>query len=98
MINFYVKSLKLANHLILTIPSIPPASLQLTEKRFNQTCFENQILSFCASRKIGENTKVNGKVKKIWIKVNTNCKSNNATTFGSHIHTGHLHALLFPQF
>ena len=61
MINFYVKSLKLANHLILTIPSIPPASLQLTEKRFNQTCFENQILSFCASRKIGENTKVKRK-------------------------------------
>ena len=89
MINFYVKSLKLANHLILTIPSTPPPPLP---------CFENQILSFCASRKIGENTKVNGKVKKIWIKVNTNCKSNNATTFGSHIHTGHLHALLFPQF
>ena len=65
MINFYVKSLKLANHLILTIPAIPPprppASLQLTEKPFKQTCFENQILSFCASRKIRENTKVKRK-------------------------------------
>ena len=59
MINFYIKSFKLANHLILTIPSRPPLSafLQPTVKPFDQTCFANQLLSFYAGTKIAESTK-----------------------------------------
>ena len=63
MINSYIKSLKPANHLILTIPSNPtlPASLQPTEKPLNQTCVENQLPGFYNSRKIAESTKVERK-------------------------------------
>ena len=59
MINFCIKSFKLANHLILTIPSSPsfPALLQATVKPFNQTCFANQLSSFYASTKIAESVK-----------------------------------------
>lgn len=59
MINSYIKSLELANHLILKILSKPtlPASLPPIEKPFNQTCVANQLPSFYNSRKISESTK-----------------------------------------
>ena len=59
------KSLKLANHLILTIPSNPtlPASLQPTLKPFNQTCVANQLSSFYNNRKSQKPQKLNGKVE-----------------------------------
>ena len=58
MVNSYIKNLKLANHLILTISSNPtlPASLQPTEKPIKQICVVNQLLSFYTSRKIAEST------------------------------------------
>ena len=63
MINSYIKSLELANHLILKILSKPtlPASLPPIEKPFNQTCVANQLSSFYKSRKIAESTKVERK-------------------------------------
>ena len=58
MINSYIKSLKLAKDLILRSHQIPlPASLQPTEKSFNQTCVANQLPSFYNSRNIAESTK-----------------------------------------
>ena len=59
MINFYVKSLKLTNHLILTIPSNPTltVSLQLAEKPLHPTCVANKLSSFYTSRKIAESNK-----------------------------------------
>ena len=60
MINSYIKSLKLANHIILTIPSnlTVIAYLQPTDKPFNQNCIANQLSSFYNSRNIAESTKV----------------------------------------
>ena len=63
IIDSYIPSLKLANHLILTIPSNPTllASLQPIGKSFNQTCVANQLPGFYNSRKIAESTKVKRK-------------------------------------
>ena len=72
MVNSYIKSLKLAKHLILTIPSNNPASLQPAEKPFNQNCFANQLSSFYTSFKIAENTKL--------ATINTTCKNIQKTT------------------
>ena len=65
-INLYIKSLKLSNHFILTIPSSStlPASLQSTEKPFKETCFANELSSFYASTKTVESTKVERKSRK----------------------------------
>ena len=62
-INLYIKILKLADHFILTIPSSPTllASLQSTEKPFNETFFANELSSFYASTKTAESTKVERK-------------------------------------
>ena len=56
MINSHIKSLKLANHFTLAIPSNPtfPPSLQPTEEPFNQTYVANQLSSFHISHKIAE--------------------------------------------
>ena len=63
VINSYIKSLKLANYLILTIPSNPTllTSLQPTEKPFKQACAKSQLSSFYTSRKIADSTKVRRK-------------------------------------
>ena len=61
--NSYVTSLKLENHLILTIPSSTtlPGSLQQAEKLFKEISFANQLSSFHNSRKIAESTKTKRK-------------------------------------
>ena len=75
MTNSYIRRLKLANHLILAMPSNPTllSSLQPTEKPFNQTCVANQLSAPAARSQ--EALKSNGKVRKKWIKVNNSCKN-----------------------
>ena len=69
MVSSYIKSLKLANHLILTIssnPTFPPFLLPM-EESFNQTSVANQQSSFYNSHINAESTKVKQKVRKEWI-------------------------------
>ena len=76
MISSYIKSLKLANHLILKVPSNPTplASLHATEKPFSHTCTANCQVSITTAR-LPKTQKPHGKVRKKWIKVNTSSRN-----------------------
>ena len=66
IINSYIKSLKLANHFILTVPSNPKlsTSLQPTVNPFLHQPQDHR-----------KQQKSNRKVRKKYIKVNTTCKN-----------------------